>query len=88
MISIVVAVVLLFLAIKFTTLSTLFFSNDEYVYGDSYDEAIDTMNNKLPTDIFVIGEDMPFREGVNYKKIDHIDNETLSGEKKFFRSNH
>ncbi len=82
-ISIVVSVVLLLLAIRFTPLATLIFSDDEYEYGDSYDEAIDTINNKLPTDVFFIGEEMTIREGVNYKTISHIDEKTLSSEKKF-----
>ena len=49
---------------------------------DMYDEAIEVISEKTSNDIFLIGQDIEFRKGISYKKIEKISEETLKTEKK------
>lgn len=82
-IAIVVLLAAFFCLCKFTDFGALFSSKSTDKQNDTYAEAIDVINNKLPTDVLVYGEDMDFRDGVKYSKISKLDDRSLSGSKKY-----
>lgn len=61
----------------------LHFSNHSETYGDTYEEAIDTINNKLPTDVFLYGEDLAVRDSVPLNRITQLDAAALSSKKEY-----
>ncbi|MCL2281385.1 MAG: hypothetical protein FWC25_01830 [Dehalococcoidia bacterium] len=52
---------------------------------DSYDEAVDIINNKLPHEVILYGEDIYFRETFQYRRVDNITNDLLNYDKRRYR---
>ena len=50
---------------------------------DSYDINIEVLNYSIPTDIVLIGESIPFREALIYRKLTNVTSELLETHKKY-----
>ncbi len=56
-------------------------SNDAISEKDTYDKNIDILNESFPTDIVVIGEEIPFRDALIIRKIGNITGTALQTNK-------
>lgn len=50
---------------------------------DSYDKTVEMLNEKLPTQIFVYGEELDFRKTVQFKQIDTISADAMKNSKEY-----
>ena len=58
-------------------------SHNENDIKDEYDKAIEVLNDTMPTAIFVYGEDIEIREGLQVNKISHITLDSLETENEY-----
>lgn len=79
----VVLVVLLVLCVIFRWYLYMPFLFHNGKVTDPYDRAIDMLNNKVPTEIFVYGEELDFRKTVQYKQIDSLSEESIKTDKEY-----
>lgn len=72
---IVITVVSLILiaGIAFAAYKLRFVNSGNEAFKDSYDEAIYILNNSHPSRIYVYGDDVHFRDTLNYKNISTLD---------------
>lgn len=77
---IVVVLAAIGLLISYKLHGSIFLHTKDYqgkVFGDSYYDSIDILNNKLNTKMFLFGDDIVFDKDVVISKIDTIDKFTL-----------
>lgn len=51
---------------------------------DTYDQILDTIKDKYPTDIMVYGDELEVRESSNIRYLDHLDGDSLKTSKKYY----
>lgn len=50
---------------------------------DEYDRAIKVLNDTMPTTIFLYGDDLEFRSGMNVKKISEINKDSITADTEY-----
>lgn len=76
----VVLLILLFIFGRYMKIWNLFLPKDQEL--GTYEEAINVINEKEPTDVFLYGEDMVITDSINYTKVKELSDSVLNEKKR------